>query len=72
MVILDEVLSLGEGWQGWEGSFLHVEAAELLEQKNNVTLAGLCTSTPEQRLEELLTLHSLCQKISDVVKLGLD
>lgn len=49
-----------------------MEAAELLEQKNNVTLAGICTSTPEQRPEELLTLHSLCRKISGAVKLGLD
>lgn len=46
---------------------MRVEAAALLEQKNNVTLAGVCTSTPEQRLEELLTLHSLCQKISGAV-----
>lgn len=44
----------------------------MLEQKNNVTLAGICTSTPEQRPEELLTLHSLCRKISGAVKLGLD
>lgn len=49
-----------------------MEAAELLEQKNNVTLAGICTSTPEQRLEELLTLHLPCQKISGAVKLRID
>lgn len=49
-----------------------MEAAELLEQKNNMTLAGICTSPPEQRLEELLTLHLPCQKISGAAKLGLD
>lgn len=49
-----------------------MEAAELLEQKSNVTLAGNCTSTPEQRLEELLTLPLLCQKISGVVKFMLE
>lgn len=52
--------------------FLCVEAAELLEQKDNVTQAGICASAPEQRLKELLTLHLPCQKISGAVKLGLD